>query len=202
MSRHPLCGLAGALASGVLIVGCGSNAVRETTPTSTATTTVGPSSVNLTFEAVPNLWGVEVPVPEGWILSGVQDLVSVTPVDGAGRGFNLTFIFSPAAVAARGECGGGVSPALTGPVTIAGHNGAYETYCPAGGATPGAWSVFLPATSGIGTWLWTYLGATGLESGPDAATFLAVLHAFTAAPAQTKPPPSGTPAATGDGPTS
>lgn len=151
---------------------------RSATPAPNQSSQSSPT-ISLTVQHAGNLYDVPVPVPIGWTIEGHQDLVAVRPPGHTDQSFLLMFFNRPPSDASQGFCQGS-TPACMGPSTVAGHQGSYEGYRPPTSLVQGAWSVFLPTSDGNSTWLWEYLGATGLGSGPDAPTFIAVLQAFTA----------------------
>ena len=123
-------------------------------------------------------------------MEGEQDLVRVRPIGNGSQFFLLMFFSRPPTNASVGFCRLS-SPGCMGPINLAGHEASYEGYRPPSSVTQGTWTAFLPTNDGNATWLWEYMGATGLEAGPDAATFLAVLQAFTApSPPRNTPQPT------------
>ncbi len=201
-SRHvpalQLIGNAAAILVLLLVTACNSGGGPTSSRSPAPTTSTPPIQITATpppiiFQTAANLFGVQIPVPSGWTLSGAQDVVSLQPAGGGADGFVLTFMSYPPATALSGNCAGGAPPEHAGPVTVAGHAGPYETYCPSQISGQGAWTVRLPTADGTGSWVWDYLGATGLESGPDAETFEAVLQAFAAPDVPQKPTQSPTP---------
>lgn len=189
MSQRGLLGSAACALAALLIIGC-SSGEGSSTPSSSPATGAPTTSLEesatppaLIFQNAFNLFNVQVPVPSGWTMSGEQSLVSLTPPGGAqaSYGFSLMFVGPSPAIALNGNCGGGTPQQRVGPATLAGHAGSYETYC------TGSWTALLPTADGKSTWAWDYLGATGLESGPDESTFMAVLQAFTAPSVPPKP---------------
>ena len=124
---------------------------------------------------------ITVGVPVGWQLSADRGSVAMQSPAGD-EGFTLSFwSYVTPAKAATGFCARGAKPEqLRANATIGPHKGIYEYYCPpvASLASQGFWNVFVPDRSGVNTWLWDYRGATGVQSGPSAATFLAVIGDF------------------------
>jgi hypothetical protein len=194
MSHRALLRNAACALAALLIMGCTSNGGSSTTSSSSATgapsSTVEQSATPqaLTFQTALNLYDVQVPVPSGWTMSGEQSLVSLVPPGGGQELFQLMFVSVPPAVALDGNCGDGTPPQRQGPITLVGHVNSYEFYCPLTNVVQGTWTALFPTAAGNWTWAWDYLGATGLESGPDASTFMSVLQAFPAPNVPTKPP--------------
>ncbi len=175
------------------LVACGSSATTSGSPSSPATTVASQLSATppgLAFETASNLNDIQVPVPDGWRMSWIQDLVTLSPPDGTKGGFELGYFSGPLS-SADVNCGTETPSSVAGPTTLAEHATSYEFYCPPVGADKGSWIALLPSTQGTLTWRWDYLGATGLGSGDYAEEFMAVLQAFSAPNLNPKPTPSG-----------
>jgi hypothetical protein len=175
-------------------VACGSDRTSlVSTPTTPTASSSQPTrtSLGFTLQTAFNLYGIQVPVPDGWTMSGVQDLVSLSPPDGTRVQFVLSYMNGPLS-AVDVNCGNETPSGAAGPSAVAGHAGSYQFYCPAVAADQSSWMALLASAQGTSAWRWDYLGATGLGSGDYSTEFMTVLQAFSAPSLNSKPTPTPT----------
>ncbi len=128
------------------------------------------------------LLGVTLPVPEGWAIEenqGSGEAVLTPPLIIAhGPRITVRKLAGQASSKAPSiDCGSRQQQPALGPVTIAGHDGSYESLCPGTLIGP-EWTVLLTASKGRAWWQLTYMGAPAIGRGTLAASFLAILAAF------------------------
>jgi hypothetical protein len=177
-----------------MFLACGSSAANHPATPPASEHPAAPSdnspAITLRIQRALPLFDAPIPVPSGWTMELRRgDAAVLRPEAGGSQSFTVSFSNPAASDPSLGICQGSIATDRVGPVTLAGHPGSYEYYCPPVEGTLGRWTVALPTADGS-AWRWDYLGATGLESGPDADAFVAVLEAFTAPNPTRKPTPS------------